>query len=73
VEEVLGEIGAAHRPVLLVYNKVDRLNGREGLLSLNGRSEKIGISALTGEGIEDLRGILESYLFRVLSPSPPMG
>jgi len=68
VDEVLGEIGAAHKPILLVYNKVDRLNGQERLLSSNSQREKVGVSALTGEGIENLRGLLHSYLFPLLSP-----
>lgn len=69
VEEVLGEIGAGQRPALLVYNKVDRLKEREFLFP-NRHSERIGVSALTGEGIECLRGCLHSHLFPASSAPP---
>jgi len=63
VDEVLGEIGAAHRAALLVYNKVDRLDGKENLRSPRAPTERIEVSALTGEGIEDLRRRVQSFLF----------
>ncbi|MDH7501076.1 MAG: GTPase HflX, partial [candidate division NC10 bacterium] len=69
VEEVLGEIGAAQKPILLVYNKVDRLNGKEALLG-NGHSERIAVSALTGEGIACLRSRLYSRLFPSMAAAP---
>jgi GTP-binding protein HflX len=55
VREVLGEIGAAHLPEYLVFNKVDIASpaavGR--LRSLF--PEAVTVSALTGEGLDSLR------------------
>jgi GTP-binding protein HflX len=55
VESVLEELGAGDRPRLLVFNKLDLLDeeGRRELLV--GVPGAIGISAATGEGIEELR------------------
>jgi GTP-binding protein HflX len=62
VEQVLGEIGAAEKPILLVYNKMDRLSQD----AQPGRSEPgsrpIQVSALTGEGIGKLREQIASFL-----------
>jgi GTP-binding protein HflX len=61
VDEVLGEIGVADKSILQVYNKIDRLNGEEKF-SLPTNGERIAVSARTGEGIEDLRWRMRSYL-----------
>ncbi len=61
VDEVLGEIGVAHKPVLQVYNKIDRLNGEEKP-SFSANAERVAVSARTGEGIGDLRWRIHSYL-----------
>jgi GTP-binding protein HflX len=55
VESVLQEIGASALPMLLVLNKIDRLDplGRRRLLSRFPSAQLI--SALTGEGLEELR------------------
>jgi GTP-binding protein HflX len=61
VDEILGEIGVAHKSILQVYNKIDRLNGEEKLaFSTNG--ERVAVSAQTGEGMGDLRWRIQSYL-----------
>lgn len=70
VDEVLGEIGAGRKPVLLVYNKVDQLNAADGVLSLARIPGAIGVSALTGEGVERLREHIASHLDRSLSSLP---
>ena len=59
VDSVLEEIGAGDRPRLLVFNKLDLLDdeGRRALLV--GVPDAIGISAATGEGIEELRDRIE--------------
>jgi GTPase len=59
VDSVLEEIGAGDRPRLLVYNKLDLLGeeGRRDLLV--GDQEVVGISAATGEGLEELRERIE--------------
>ena len=52
---VLEEIGAAGKPTLMVFNKVDRFESRE---LLNQYLERfpgaVGISAKTGEGVAEL-------------------
>ncbi len=55
VDSVLQEIGASALPVLLVLNKIDRLDplGRRRLLSRFPNAQLI--SALTGEGLDELR------------------
>ena len=68
VKEILGEIGAASKPALLVYNKIDRLDAHEGSCFWGIGKERILISALTGKGIEDLRAHIHSYLLSDVSP-----
>jgi GTP-binding protein HflX len=53
VDEVLEEIGAGDRPRLLVFNKLDLL-GEDERRSLLVGSDAIGVSAATGEGLEEL-------------------
>ena len=55
VESVLHEIGASSLPVLLVLNKVDRLLPLERRRLASGFHDALQISALTGEGLEELR------------------
>jgi GTP-binding protein HflX len=55
VSVVLGEIGVADKPQLVVYNKTDLLSA-EGRQALTTRtSNAILVSAATGEGLEHLR------------------
>ena len=59
VHKILEELGVADRPILRVLNKVDRLTAeeRESLkASGNGKSDEgpVLVSALTGEGIDEL-------------------
>lgn len=63
VNGVLEEIGAAGKPTLMVFNKVDRFDGRE-LLSryLERFPGAVGISAKTGEGVAELMVELGSML-----------
>jgi GTP-binding protein HflX len=58
VEDVLGEIGAAELPVQLVLNKIDRVDeiGRRRLE--NRFPDAAQVSAVTGEGLEELKGII---------------
>ncbi|HZR16610.1 MAG TPA: GTPase HflX [Verrucomicrobiae bacterium] len=64
VDAVLREIGAEGKPTLMVFNKIDQLNGNQPLL--NGLLEKhpngVAISAETGEGIPALLHELGSQL-----------
>jgi GTP-binding protein HflX len=62
VNSVLKEIGAEGKPVLMVFNKLDKLNGS----ALNGLREKfpqaVEISATTGEGVSHLLAELGTQL-----------
>ncbi len=59
VNTVLQELGAASKPTLMVFNKVDKHN-QEGLLArfLEQYPQGVPISAKTGEGLELLMGEL---------------
>jgi GTP-binding protein HflX len=65
VNSVLTEIGAAEKPVLMVFNKIDKLK-LNGNGALNRWLEKfphaVGISAATGEGISNLLAELGTQL-----------
>jgi len=54
VNDVLLEIGAAEKPVLMVFNKIDRLEGGIPPVMHDKYPHAVGISAKTGEGIEPL-------------------
>jgi GTP-binding protein HflX len=59
VDEVLAEIGAGDIPQLLVFNKIDRLEG--GAVRhdpVAGGRERIWLSARSREGLEELRELL---------------
>lgn len=65
VEKVLAEIGAAHIPQLVAFNKIDRLlaDGSAPLASVvrdeTGRIRLVRLSAATGDGVESLRSALQ--------------
>jgi GTP-binding protein HflX len=60
VEAVLGELGLADRPTILVFNKIDRL-GRSAFPRRPG-SGRVYTSAKTGVGLDDLREEIVSCL-----------
>src|SRR5271165_6343151 len=64
VEGVLKDIGADGKPTLMVFNKVDQLNGSHDILSrsLEQHPNGVAISAATGEGIPALLAELGSQL-----------
>ena len=68
VDEVLKEIGADELPRLIVYNKLDRLEPAERADLLVGRSGAVGISAATGEGIDELLAAIEVAFAATLAP-----
>ncbi len=64
VENVIGEIGAADRPMLRVYNKCDRVAAASSVSpawsggDLSGdrlKGRRLEVSAITGQGIDELR------------------
>jgi GTP-binding protein HflX len=63
VHQVLGEIGAAEKPVLMVFNKVDRAPNPETVgRSLDRFPGSVAVSAATGEGFPALLAELGSRL-----------
>jgi GTP-binding protein HflX len=68
VEEVLAETGAAERPRLLVLNKVDLLD-EDRRRELGFRHPRaIQVSAVTGEGLEDVSAAIEARFLATLQP-----
>ncbi len=68
VESVLAEIGADEAPRLVVFNKIDLLDEAERRRVLVGTKNAIGVSAATGEGIEELLDAIESAFESTLRP-----
>jgi GTP-binding protein HflX len=63
--EVLAEIGAADRPTLLAFNKVDRLPARGWVERLVEQHQPcVAISAVTGENLDELRRAMAAMLGR---------
>jgi GTPase len=63
VNTVLMEIGAAEKPVLMVFNKIDQLNGDGATGHLRNKfSNAVAISAKTGEGVAPLLAELGTQL-----------
>ncbi len=60
VEEVLGELGLADRPTVLVYNKIDRLGTQA--MPWASASGRVATSAKTGVGLDALRGEIAAAL-----------
>jgi GTP-binding protein HflX len=64
VQETLVEIGAGDIPMITAFNKIDRLKDPQGAIAaLDEFSNTYPISALTGQGIEDLLAAIEAELF----------
>jgi GTPase len=63
VNDVLQQINADKVPQLIVYNKVDKVEGIEPRIERNedGLIERIWLSARTGAGLELLRQALQEY------------
>ncbi len=69
VENILEEMDLLNFPRLIVFNKIDLLNKREDLspnfiLRLLNQYNGVGISAITGEGLDQLISHIESLLFK---------
>jgi GTPase len=63
VNKVLAEIGADAVPQVLVFNKIDAAGLQPGVVrDACARISEIRVSALTGEGIESLRGLFDEFL-----------
>jgi GTP-binding protein HflX len=66
VEEVLEEIGAGDRARLRVLNKIDLLDADELTRVRNANRDAVLVSAVTGEGIDELRERIEGEFLRSL-------
>jgi GTPase len=60
VDEVLEEIGAGEKPRLLVLNKADLLDDDERAEARLRAPDAVLVSALAGEGLDELRGAIEA-------------
>jgi GTP-binding protein HflX len=58
VDDVLQEIGAGEVPVTVVLNKIDRLDPLARRRLANGFPDAPQVSAMTGEGLEELKAFL---------------
>ena len=69
VYQTLAEIEADHIPILIVLNKIDRLDEPEKALQIMESFPKsVAISALTGAGIPDLLSMVGKRLFEMYTP-----
>jgi GTPase len=69
VSQVLMDIGASEIPILTAVNKIDRLKEPErARLALEDFPNAVAISALKGEGIQDLLKKINQYLFETFTP-----
>ena len=64
IRTVLDELGAGHKPRVLVHNKIDVVKGEEGIAFVVPRGEQhaVAVSALTGQDWDDLRAELVAVL-----------
>jgi GTP-binding protein HflX len=63
VNSVLAEIGANEKPTIMIFNKMDKLDGSGALNRLQEKfPHAVGISAATGEGISTLLAELGTQL-----------
>jgi len=68
VEDVLEEIGAGERPVVLALNKIDAVDD-EGRRELSFRfPEAVQVSAVSGDGLDALREAVEERFLAALRP-----
>jgi len=68
VDLVLDELGAGDRRRLVAYNKLDLLEDEQRRELLVGRRDAIGISAATGEGLDELRDAIAAAFEETLRP-----
>src|SRR5215468_10528360 len=66
VNRVLAEIGASDLPQILVFNKIDRLEGAPRIeRDDGGRITHVWLSAMRGQGLDELRTAVAERLARV--------
>ncbi len=63
VHEVLSFLALQHKPLVTVLNKIDQLSGEQAIQQLSRTlPQPVAISALTGSGVDQLLGVIESHL-----------
>ncbi len=69
VRQTLAEIGAAEIPSVTALNKIDRLQDQQRATDILQQYPKaVGISALTGQGMDDLLALVQRELFETYLP-----
>jgi len=63
VDEILAELGAGSKPTLIVLNKIDRLHPDNWISLWRETRPVVEISALQGNGLEELKQAIEKELF----------
>ncbi len=65
VDKVLEELGATQNPILMVFNKIDKLDSMNELSNLRREyPDNVEISALTGKGLDTLKTKLLEFASR---------
>ncbi len=62
VNEVLEELDSLHKPTLMVYNKIDRLDGDLSAISLDQDQDKVFVSAKENLGTDELIQKIEELI-----------
>ncbi|WP_425466538.1 GTPase HflX [Rhodoluna limnophila] len=62
VRDVIGEVGARGIPELIVFNKIDLADETQRMALRGMEPSSIGVSARTGEGIEELMQVIADLL-----------
>ncbi|MCW5873588.1 MAG: GTPase HflX [Anaerolineales bacterium] len=69
VMQTLDEIDARHVPMLTVLNKIDRLDDPESAQAALAEFDgAVAVSALTGQGLDDLLAAVSNKLYETLTP-----
>ncbi|SJN32797.1 GTP-binding protein HflX [Microbacterium esteraromaticum] len=62
VRDVMGDVGARDIPEIVVFNKADLIDSDERLVLRGLAPDAHFVSSRTGEGVEELRGVVERML-----------
>jgi GTP-binding protein HflX len=69
VLQTLEEIEADHIPVVTALNKIDQLDDPHAArIAVDAFQDAVAISALTGEGVEDLLEAVQTQLYKMYTP-----
>ncbi len=62
VDRILCELGVDMKKVIRVFNKIDRLNRYENFHLMKKGDDRIFISALFGDGVDELKGLIRKRI-----------